>query len=108
MVQIHLKGIVTAEGLQVELPPSLELGQEVEISLQLPLEVESAADDIAPTYTEEEVAAMMEAYRNHKPRSPEEWKAFFAEMGETGWEHITDAEEWVAEQRRKSYERSKW
>jgi hypothetical protein len=59
-------------------------------------------------WTDEEIEAMMEAFRHPTPKTGAEIVAMIKEMGTTGWEHIEDSVAWVEEQRRKQSERYKW
>jgi hypothetical protein len=98
MAALHLKAIVTADRqLKLDLPTTLPVGSEVEVTLEL-----------EPTWTEEELAELMKDYHHPTPMTGAEIVALLNEMGTTGWEHIQDSGEWVAEQRRKSAKRAAW
>jgi len=100
MASVRLKAVVTEDRQLkvVDLPDSLPTGSEVEITVEL-----------APTWTDEEIADLMEELKHIKPQSGAEIVAWLQSLPNgTGWEHIQDGGEWVAEQRRKSQERSRW
>lgn len=98
MAALHLKAIVTADRqLKVDLPASLPVGSEIDITL-----------DLDSAWTDEELAELMTSYHQPTPMTGAEIVALLDEMGATGWEHIQDSGEWVAEQCRKSLERNLW
>lgn len=85
MATFRLKARVTEDRLlEVDLPPSLQVGEEVENSLELP---DAAWTDATPK-TGAEIAAWLDS------------------LDDTGWEHIEDGAVWVFEQRRKEQIRS--
>jgi len=98
-MSINIKAIVTLDRqLQLTLPDDIPIGAELNITLE-----------VIPPQSDDDVAELMNAYHHPNPKSGAEIAAWLQSQTEpTGWEHIQDGGEWVAEQRRKRIENDKW
>jgi hypothetical protein len=97
MSVFSLKQIVSpSRQVTLELPSEVPIGAEVTITVE-----------IGPTWTDQELAQLLEELDTITPQSGAEIVAWLQSLPEpTGWEAIQDGGKWVTEQRRKAQENS--
>src|SRR3954470_15427893 len=96
---LKLVGRITEEGkLEVDLPEGTPAGQ-VKIQIQL--------EDIAPTWTDEELAELLKPVTPMTGKELAEWMET-EEFNQYEWNDPRDGATWVEEERRKQRERKQW